>query len=95
MKIRKNHAKIALTVQSAVNLRAIVLNFSSVLKEIWEDYNEEMKTTPVPSWHPNNHPVSILFATQISHLTSPGVLDNADRIYYDAYLLCSRVGNEE
>lgn len=83
-KIRKNHAVLALETQGAGNLRAIVKNFSKVLDEIWEDYNGEVEKDN----HPNNHPVAVLFAAQVSYLTSPYVLDNGDVNYEGAYRIC-------
>ncbi|MDY0315465.1 MAG: hypothetical protein RBR32_10350 [Bacteroidales bacterium] len=60
-----NIYKEALEVQDAVNLSGVVHTFNKVLDYIWDEAREKELGTD----YVNNHPVSILFADKINHLT--------------------------
>ena len=95
MKIRKNHAHMAITAQGAVNLRPLLLHYAKVLGEIEEDYREEIKENLSPNWHPYTHPVSILFANQISYLVLRGVSNSPGLNYVESYDACRKIVDNE
>jgi len=83
MKTMKEAAEAALTVQSACNLSGVVHSFSQATDIIWEEARKLGKGIDFV----NQHPVSRLFAEQISHLTS-------GTEYIKAYSECERFTEE-
>ena len=73
----------ALSSQSACNLSGIVRSFSDILSKIWDEAREKGEGT---DWV-NNHPISVLFAEQITHLANAG-----KRNYFEAYKICTKKG---
>lgn len=55
----------ALAVQGACNLSGVVRSFSDIMTRIWEEANKDGKGT---DWV-NKHPICVLFAEQIAHLS--------------------------
>lgn len=72
-------AKFALDVQSASNLSGVVKSFALVMEVLWAEARKEGHGT---EWV-NTHPIAVLFATQINHLTRAG-----DATYYAAHQVC-------
>lgn len=72
-------AQSALDVQSACNLSGVVRSFAEIVHEMRTEYNMDTPTC-------NHHPVCILFAEQIAHLTT-GRMIQGDA-YSDAYKKC-------
>lgn len=72
----------ALSSQSACNLSGIVHSFSEILPKIWDEAREKGEGT---DWV-NNHPISVLFAEQITHLANNGNQD-----YFAAYKTCTEM----
>jgi uncharacterized Zn finger protein (UPF0148 family) len=62
----KQCAQLAIDAQSACNLSGVVKSFASVTETLWE---EARKNNHGTNWV-NSHPISKLFAEQITHLTS-------------------------
>ena len=93
MKIRKEHAEEALLIQNAVNLSGVVHSFSRIIKEIWEDYHKETRGhgSFIFPYHPNTHPVSVLFASKIYDLATCG----SEHICSEAYDLCKQAKDNE
>jgi hypothetical protein len=82
-------AKTAITVQDASNLSGVVRSFAGVTKTLWDEARNNGKGT---DWV-NKHPVAVLFATQIGHLTGTCGLVDTD-IYSKAYEECERLANQ-
>ena len=61
----KEAAESALAVQNACNLSGVVTSFVQCTGVLWEEARKRGKGT---GWV-NTHPISILYANQISHLT--------------------------
>ena len=75
--MRKQDYENALTVQSASNLSGVVHSFSEILTRLVKEAQEQGKGT---DWI-NTHPICVLFAEQIAHLTK--------KDYFEAYKVCS------
>jgi hypothetical protein len=88
MKSIRNMATQALAVQNACNLSGVVHSFSAILTALWEHAREQGKGT---DWV-NQHPVCILFAAQVSHLTS-GTITGSE-VYSAAYNQCKEWSNK-
>lgn len=58
-------AERAMMAQSACNLSAVVHDYSDLLTDLWQEANRLGKGT---DWV-NTHPLSVLFAAQVEHLT--------------------------
>ena len=78
----QNIAKLALQVQDACNLTAIVSSFSDCLKAL-KDLNYSHKEI-------KNHVATILFTDKIADLTG-NVISNNFRAYSDAYDKCQNL----
>ena len=74
--MKKSDYEIALMVQSACNLPGVVHSFSEILSRLVKEAQEQGKGT---DWI-NTHPICVLFAEQISHLTK--------KDYFEAYKTC-------
>ncbi len=74
--MRKKDYEDALMVQSACNLSGVVHSFSEILSRLVEEAQKEGKGT---DWV-NTHPICVLFAEQIKHLTGSE--------YFEAYKAC-------
>ena len=61
----------ALNSQSACNLSGIVHTFSDVLTKIWQEANARGQGT---DWV-NQHPIAVLYATQVAHLSGASAID--------------------
>jgi hypothetical protein len=81
--LEKRDYQEAVLAQGACNLSGIVHSFSEILSKIWDEAHEEKKGT---DWV-NNHPISVLFAEQITHLANAGKRD-----YFEAYKICTEKG---
>ena len=80
--MRKRDYEDALMVQSACNLSGVVHSFSEILSRLVKEAQEQGKGT---DWI-NTHPICVLFAEQINHLTTSD--------YLQAYEVCeSRVNS--
>lgn len=79
-------AQTALDVQSACNLSGVVRSFAEIT--MWMRTDLHLGTDAC-----NTHPVSRLFAEQISHLTGAGVGDH--ETYRKAYDECTRLATPE
>ena len=82
--IKKKDYQSAVDSQGACNLSGIVHSFSEILPRIWEEANSIEEGT---DWI-NRHPICVLFAEQIKHL-STGIT------YFDAYQLCGGRAKED
>jgi len=71
--IDKRHWSNALAVQSACNLSGVVLSFAEAMKALCAECLDTDAR--------NRHPIAVLFAAQVQHLTSHG--NSID--YYHAY----------
>jgi len=76
--IEKKDYQDALMVQSACNLSGIVNSFTEILSRILEQAQSVGQGTDFG----NQHPICVLFAEQIKHL-SLGI------DYFDAYKICT------
>ena len=74
--MRKRDYEDALMVQSACNLSGVVHSFSEILSRLVKEAQEQGKGT---AWI-NTHPICILFAEQIKHLTTSD--------YFQAHKIC-------
>lgn len=75
-------AQTALDVQDACNLSGVVFAFSRILTEVlWPEAHSTGKGT---DWV-NTHPISVLFADKIAHLTG---IQFDDKPVFDAYESC-------
>lgn len=74
----------ALDAQSACNLSGIVHSFSDVLNRIWKEANETGKGTEFV----NTHPISRLYAEQITHLSGAGMPEGGSNDYSKAHDIC-------
>lgn len=83
MTIAKKHWQAALDVQTACNLSGVVLAFADAIQAINEEARELGKGT---TWR-NEHPISVLFSTQIGHLTKTCTLADPD-VYAKASDAC-------
>lgn len=75
--MRKRDYEDALMVQSACNLSGVVHSFNEILTRLVKEAQERGKDT---DWI-NTHPICVLFAEQISHLTKSD--------YSEAYKTCT------
>lgn len=80
--LTKDDYQAALRVQEASNLSGIVHSFHQIVSRIWEEAKKQDKGT---RWV-NAHPICILFAEQIMHL-SCGRNTGA---YTEAYKICTK-----
>jgi hypothetical protein len=73
MRTWKELAEQALAVQDACNLSGVVISFATIIKEVRARLEEEKQggTDNV-----NTHPVCVLFADKIAHLTGTQSLGN-------------------
>jgi hypothetical protein len=76
--MRKRDYEDALMVQSACNLSGVVHSFSEILSRLVKEAQEQGAGT---EWI-NTHPICVLFAEQIKHLT--------DGNYFDACEICTK-----
>lgn len=77
------HYTDAIMVQNASNLSGVINTFNRVLAEIWKEPGPRNQGT---DWV-NQHPICMLYATQICHLTGMGMVANGPG-YGDAYNYC-------
>ena len=80
--MRKRDYEDALMVQSACNLSGVVHSFSEILSRLVKEAQEQGKGT---DWV-NTHPICVLFAEQISHLTTCRFGGETD--YFKAHKIC-------
>lgn len=88
--IKKQHWQNALDVQTACNLSGVVYSFAQAMEAICEEGRCTGKGT---DWR-NNHPIAVLFATQIAHLTKITPLADPDvwgRAYQEAKRMATDV----
>lgn len=78
--IDKRYWREAMDVQSACNLSGVVFAFERAMTAICEEAQRLGKGT---DWK-NTHPIAVLFATQIGHLTKTSILAEQD-VYRKAY----------
>ena len=83
--LTKADYQLALDSQSACNLSGIVHGFSNVITKVWQQAREINQGT---NWV-NTHPICVLYATQIAHLSSG--LVNTTEAYGVSYNFCSRM----
>ena len=76
--MRKRDYEDALMVQSACNLSGVVHSFGEILSRLVKEAQKQGKGT---DWI-NTHPICVLFAEQISHLT----IGETD--YFKAHKIC-------
>lgn len=86
--IDKKYYQMALDIQTACNLSGVVFSFADVMQAICE---EDHKVNGGTEWK-NHHPIAVLFAAQISHLTTGSLTDTHK--YYEAYAECKRMVEE-
>ena len=72
--IPEDLAREALYTQSACNVSGLVHSLDSAVSRLWEQAHAEGRGT---DWV-NRHPVVVLYATQIAHLSGSGSTENWD-----------------
>lgn len=81
-----NDYKLALASQSACNLTGIVIAFAQVLPKIWAEVRAEGGGTD----QVNTHPISILYAAQISFLAGAASMTRHNLSWDDAHRFCTK-----
>jgi hypothetical protein len=82
MSVDKKHYQNALAVQSACNLSGVVIAFAEAMKAICADPD-----STGTDWR-NNHPIAVLFATQVASLTKVAAIADDLCAYSEAYAIC-------
>lgn len=83
MKLEKIDYQKAIHSQSACNVSGLVKSLAEVLDRIWEEAREQKKGTDFV----NQHPITRLYAEQISFLSQ-------SRDWIEAYKICEEKGGE-
>jgi hypothetical protein len=87
----KKLASDAIGVQNACNLSGVVHAFSRAFETLWDRARESGQGT---NWV-NNHPISILFSTQIAFLSGTSVIGCEDQMKYEwAFICCKQISLE-
>ena len=81
--------KTALVIQDACNLSGVVHSFSRMMNKIWEEAHKTQKST---DWV-NKHPIAILFADKIAHLSTGLNIIGSD-VINTAYDTCEKRSKE-
>ncbi len=92
-------AQLALDAQSACNLRAVLRSYSKVMDLLWKEaHREDIMDVSKPQrgsdWV-HLHPISVLFATQVGHLTRVAVLADDACHWNECEAICQRLAAGE
>jgi hypothetical protein len=76
----------ALAVQEASNLSGVVISFGEVMRRVVDDVRQRNRAGEQVT--PAEHPIAVMYATQIAHLCRVGLSSDAMDRYGVAYKAC-------
>ena len=88
--IERKHWQAAMDSQCACNLSGIVHSYSKVMTVIWDEANRVSQGT---DWV-NTHPIAVLYATQVGHLTGVSICGDTE-VYGKAHAAVEAALKEE